>query len=108
MPITDPPFCGSPYLMRLDVFLKLSRLLSSRSIAKEMCDSGLVLVNGVAAKSSREVRIGDCIEIHGRSRIITAKIARLPSKKQVSRAEALLLYDLVGNDRINDLGPLPL
>lgn len=67
--------------MRIDVFLKLSRLLNSRNAAQQRCDAGDIIVNGKAAKSSREVNVGDQLEIHGRSRTMTARILAIPTKK---------------------------
>lgn len=61
-----------------------------------MCDFGDIIVNGQAAKSSREVSVGDQIEINCRSRTVTARILVIPSKKQVSRTEAHTLYEIVG------------
>ena len=45
--------------MRLDLFLKVSRLVPRRSLAQEFCDAGVVSVNGASAKSSKEVKAGD-------------------------------------------------
>ena len=49
--------------MRLDKFLKVSRLIKRRTIANEACDAGRVMVNGKVAKASQNVKIGDEIEI---------------------------------------------
>ena len=49
--------------MRLDKFLKVSRLIKRRTVANEACDAGRVLVNGVVAKASVKVKVGDIIEI---------------------------------------------
>ena len=49
--------------MRLDKFLKVSRLIKRRTIANEACDAGRVLVNGKQAKASLNVKVGDIIEI---------------------------------------------
>ena len=49
--------------MRLDKFLKVSRLIKRRTVANEACDAGRVLVNGKVAKDSLNVKIGDIIEI---------------------------------------------
>ena len=50
--------------MRLDKFLKVSRLIKRRTIANEACDAGRVMLNGRVAKASAEVKEGDLIEIH--------------------------------------------
>lgn len=49
--------------MRLDKYLKVSRIIKRRTIANEACDAGRVLVNGKAARASYEVKLGDSIEI---------------------------------------------
>ena len=49
--------------MRLDKFLKVSRLIKRRTVANEACDAGRVFVNGAVAKASVKVKIGDIIEI---------------------------------------------
>ena len=49
--------------MRLDKFLKVSRIIKRRTVAKEACDKGIVTINGKQAKSSSEVKIGDILEV---------------------------------------------
>ncbi len=49
--------------MRLDKFLKVSRIIKRRTVAKEACDKGIVTINGKVAKSSSEVNVGDTLEI---------------------------------------------
>ncbi len=48
--------------MRLDLFLKTSRLIARRSLAQQFCDAGLIKINNLTAKSSRDVKAGDEIE----------------------------------------------
>ena len=50
--------------MRLDKYLKFSRLIKRRTVANEACDSGRVSINGKTAKASVDVKVGDVIEIH--------------------------------------------
>lgn len=50
--------------MRLDKYLKVSRLIKRRTVANEACDSGRVSINGKIAKASVDVKVGDVIEIH--------------------------------------------
>lgn len=49
--------------MRLDKYLKVSRLVKRRTVANEACDAGRVMINGKTAKASAEVKVGDVIEI---------------------------------------------
>jgi ribosomal 50S subunit-recycling heat shock protein len=65
--------------VRLDLFLKTSRLIKRRTIAREMCENGRVLVNGHEAKPAKEVRQGDVITLKFSSRIIDLKIINEPA-----------------------------
>ena len=88
--------------MRLDLFLKTSRLISRRSLAQKFCDAGLIAVNGVAAKSSKETKVGDEIEINGRGRWLKVRVIRIPDSKQVSKNSAADLYQLLEEKRTTD------
>ncbi len=61
--------------MRLDLFLKTSRLVKRRTVAQEMCIAGRVLVNGHEAKPAKEVKQGDVITLKFSSRIVELEIA---------------------------------
>ncbi len=65
--------------MRLDLFLKWSRVILRRSLAKETCDAGRVTVNGQEAKAGREVRIGDTVSIRFPRRQFTFRVRSIPS-----------------------------
>jgi ribosomal 50S subunit-recycling heat shock protein len=80
--------------MRLDIFLKLSRLVPRRTLAQQMCEAGAVKLNGATAKSGREVRVGDQIAIRQRGRITTVCIRDVPAKPP-SKAQAASLYETV-------------
>jgi ribosomal 50S subunit-recycling heat shock protein len=88
--------------MRLDLFLKVSRLIVRRSLAQEFCDSGLIWVNGLAAKSSKEIKIGDEIEIRRRNRITKIRVLSVPAKKQISRSETDDLYSVLSDDAVSE------
>lgn len=60
--------------MRIDKYLKVSRLIKRRTIAAEACDGGRVSLNGRAAKSSAQVKEGDTIEIRFGQRIVTVEV----------------------------------
>lgn len=70
--------------MRLDLFLKTSRLVKRRTVAQELCESGTVLVNGLVAKPARPVRAGDRITLKFPSRTIEIEVVHVPlsSKRQ--------------------------
>ncbi|MCD8098780.1 MAG: RNA-binding S4 domain-containing protein [Lachnospiraceae bacterium] len=76
--------------MRLDKFLKVSRLIKRRTVANEACDAGRVLVNGKVAKASLNVKEGDVIEIHFGTR--TVKVEVLDVQETVRKEEAKELY----------------
>jgi ribosomal 50S subunit-recycling heat shock protein len=78
--------------MRLDLYLKLSRLVPRRTLAQQMCEAGAVRLNGATAKSAREVRVGDQISIRQRGRITTVRVAEVPLKPP-PKAQAATLYE---------------
>lgn len=83
--------------MRLDLFLKASRLVPRRTVARQLCDAGRIHVNGVAAKASKDVNAGDEIRLDRGSRQTAVRIRELPTNKQVSRAGAPLLFDVLSD-----------
>ena len=88
--------------MRLDLFLKTSRLIARRSLAQEFCDKGLVRVNETAAKSSKEIKSGDVIEIRRRDRVTKVIVVRIPTTKQVSKESAGELYRLIEESLVDN------
>ncbi|MBL8124714.1 MAG: RNA-binding S4 domain-containing protein [Blastocatellia bacterium] len=89
--------------MRLDVFLKISRIISRRSLAQEFCDAGLVSLNGSAARSSKEVRVGDEIAIKRRDRISRFLVIAVPDKKQISKEESAALFRVIAEEAIGEI-----
>ena len=88
--------------MRLDQYLRASRLVLRRTAAQELCEAGAVNVNGMPARSSRTVRAGDRITIRRRDRALTVRVRTVPETKQVSRAQAPTLYEVVGDSVPDD------
>ena len=84
--------------MRLDLFLKASRLCLRRTTAQKLCEAGRVTLNGHTAKSSSTVKVGDEIAITRRDRIVTVRVLAVPAPKQTSRKEALELYEILGEE----------
>ena len=74
--------------MRLDLFLKASRLVLRRTLAQQFCDANKVKVNDLKAKSSREIKAGDEIEIKKGNRSTRVKVLQVPDRKQVAKHEA--------------------
>jgi ribosomal 50S subunit-recycling heat shock protein len=73
--------------MRLDKFLKVSRIIKRRTLAKEICDAGRVLLNGRQAKASSEVAPGDRMELHLGSRRLVAEVLSTPATIPADRAK---------------------
>ena len=76
--------------MRLDKFLKVSRLIKRRTVANEACDAGRVLVNDRPAKASAQVKAGDVLEIQFGSK--TVRVEVLTVHETVKKEEAHVLY----------------
>lgn len=76
--------------MRIDKFLKVSRLIKRRTIAKEVCDAGKVRVNGKIVKAGHEVSTGDRIDIQWASRTINIEVMEV--RENVAAKDAATLY----------------
>ncbi len=88
--------------MRLDLFLKVSRLIARRSLAQKFCDANRVKVNGLTAKSSREIKQGDEIEIKRENRLTRIKVLQVPDKKQFAKHDAANLYEVLEEEKLAD------
>ena len=80
--------------MRLDKYLKVSRLVKRRTVAAELCEGGHVRINGKSAKPSATVQEGQVLHIRFGARLIAARVVRVP-EKAVSIQEAETLYELL-------------
>ncbi len=78
--------------MRLDKFLKISRIIKRRTLAKEVCDHGRIIINGRKAKAGTTVAVGDILEIDFGSRIVTFEILDVLS--HASKADAATMYEV--------------
>lgn len=78
--------------MRLDKFLKVSRLIKRRTVANEVSDTGRVSVNGKLAKPSKQISVGDLIEIAYSNRTVSVKVLKVPAGN-VSIQESSCLYE---------------
>jgi ribosomal 50S subunit-recycling heat shock protein len=88
--------------MRLDQFLRASRLVLRRTVAQEMCEAGAVEVNGTTARSSRTVRANDEISLRRRDRLFTVRVVALPETRNVSKVESSSLYEIIKDERLED------
>lgn len=82
--------------MRLDKFLKVSRIIKRRTVAKEACDGGRVSLNGRAAKAGAEVREGDTLEIRFGSRLGRYEVTRI--QETVRKEAAAEMYRVLQED----------
>ena len=78
--------------MRLDKFLKVSRLIKRRTVANEACDAGRVMVNEKPAKASVQVKPGDVIEIQFGTRNVKVKVMELKDTTKKDEASDLFQY----------------
>lgn len=79
--------------MRLDKFLKVSRLIKRRTLAKEVSDAGKIEVNGKVAKPALDVKVGDIISLYFGSRIVRARVLRLEDSAR--KEDASEMYEIV-------------
>lgn len=82
--------------MRLDKFLKVSRILKRRTTAQEACDGGKVDVNGREAKSGHKLKVGDLVTVHFASGQLTFKVLQL--SETVRKNEAEQMYEIITQD----------
>ena len=78
--------------MRLDKYLKVSRLIKRRTVANEACDTGRVKINGKTAKASAQVKSGDVIEITFGSRTVKAEVLSVAETVRKEEAQELFRY----------------
>jgi ribosomal 50S subunit-recycling heat shock protein len=88
--------------VRLDLFLKASRLSARRTIAQKLCDANRVSLNGKVAKSSHVVKIGDEISIRRHDVLTTVRVLSLPTTRQTSRQQANALYEIVSEESLEE------
>ena len=79
--------------MRLDKYLKVSRLIKRRTVANEACDAGKVLVNGKAARASYDVKIDDVIELSLGVRSLRVQVVCV--QETVAKNDAAMLYRIL-------------
>ncbi|MCI7086478.1 MAG: RNA-binding S4 domain-containing protein [Lachnobacterium sp.] len=78
--------------MRLDKFLKVSRLIKRRTVANEACDAGRVMVNGKPAKASLNVKVGDEIEIMFGQKAVKVRVLNIQDTTKKEEAKDLFEY----------------
>ena len=83
--------------MRLDKFLKVSRIIKRRTVSKEISESSRVKVNGKMAKPSTKLKIGDIIEIEFGRSILVVQVKDL--KEHVLKDDSTMLYEMIEDKR---------
>lgn len=86
--------------MRLDKYLKVSRIIKRRTIAKEVADKGRIKINGILAKSSTDVKLNDEIEIRFGNKVLTVNV--LEMKDSTKKEDAEKMYEIINETRIEN------
>ena len=77
--------------MRVDKFLKVSRIIKRRTVANEACDKGIIAINGKVVKASAQVNVGDIMEITIGEKVIKVEILKVDDK-HITKDDAPLMY----------------
>ncbi|UOY91426.1 RNA-binding S4 domain-containing protein [Ectobacillus sp. JY-23] len=88
--------------MRLDKFLKVSRLIKRRTLAKEVADQGRISINGQQAKASSVVKVGDELTVRFGQKIVTVKINEI--KETTKKENAVDMYSIVKEEKVETQG----
>lgn len=86
--------------VRLDKFLKVSRLIKRRTLAKEVSDQGRISINGVVAKASSTVKVGDELSIRFGQKLVTVKVERLQETSR--KEEAAEMYSILKEEKVGE------
>lgn len=79
--------------MRLDKYLKVSRIIKRRTVANEACDAGRVVVNGKIARASYDVKVNDVIEFTLGARTVKARVVSV--NEYAKKDEAAMMYEII-------------
>ena len=83
--------------MRLDKYLKTSRLIKRRTVAKDVANADRVLVTDLPAKPSKEIKIGDIITVEFGTKIVKVEVISL--EVSVKKADATLMYEFISEEK---------
>ncbi|KOS70346.1 hypothetical protein AEA09_02305 [Lysinibacillus contaminans] len=89
--------------MRLDKFLKVSRLIKRRTLAKEVADQGRITINEKVAKASSAVKVGDELAIRFGQKIVTARVEEL--RDTVKKEDAIKMFTILKEERLEKIEP---
>ncbi|UAL47504.1 RNA-binding S4 domain-containing protein [Sutcliffiella horikoshii] len=84
--------------MRLDKFLKVSRIIKRRTLAKEVAEQGRIYINNVQAKASSNVKAGDELKIQFGQKIVTASVDNI--QENAKKEDAAMMYTIVKEERV--------
>ena len=84
--------------MRLDKYLKVSRIIKRRPVAKEVADKGRIKVNSILAKSSTDLKVNDEVEIRFGNKLLTVRV--LEMKDSTKKEDATKMYEIINETRI--------
>ena len=93
--------------MRLDKFLKMTRLIKRRTLANELCDIGGVYLNQKVAKASTAVKIGDDLELRFGNKIVKASVLEIPLRPAGNLTVAAQYVDVYHQERLEQPLPYP-
>jgi len=93
--------------MRLDKFIKMTRLIKRRTLANELCDLGGVLLNGKVAKAAAKVKKDDVIELRFGNRLMRATVLAIPTKAAGNLTVAAAYVDITHQERLETQLALP-
>ncbi len=82
--------------MRIDKFLKVSRILKRRTLAQQACEKGKVIINGKEVKPAKQIKIGDEVELQFTGGAVKFRILNI--KETVKKDEAASLYEIISED----------
>ncbi|WP_335872128.1 RNA-binding S4 domain-containing protein [Bacillus sp. 2205SS5-2] len=86
--------------MRLDKFLKVSRLIKRRTLAKEVADQGRISINGTQGKASSTVKVGDELVVRFGQKLVTVQVETL--KETTKKEEAASMYRMVKEEKVGE------
>ncbi|WP_339252523.1 RNA-binding S4 domain-containing protein [Sporosarcina sp. FSL W8-0480] len=89
--------------MRLDKFLKVSRLIKRRTLAKQVADQGRITINGKVSKASSVVKPGDELAIRFGQKIVTTKVEML--KESTKKEDAAMMYTILKEEKLEKVEP---
>lgn len=84
--------------MRLDKYLKVSRLIKRRTLAKEVADQGRVSINGQQAKAGTNVKVGDVLAIRFGQKLVTVKVEKIVDTTK--KDEAATMYSVISEEKL--------